>query len=81
MVPIPDIERYRHHGVEHYGIGEEDKECNDSSTTEWLCGDECVPGQVLLKFHTCDGLPNPTRYHTEQAHGQQEEHNLKQCSL
>ena len=40
QVSVPDIDRYRHHGVEHYGIGKEDEECNDSSTTKWLCGDE-----------------------------------------
>ena len=72
-----DVEGDGYDRVEDDGVGEEDEEGDDSGAAHRLVGDQRVPRQegseVLARYR----LPNAAGRRAEQAHRQQEKHNLQ----
>ena len=77
---LPDVERDRHHRVEHDRVREEDEQRDDGRAAQRILlrgGDLLRPRQPDGELLPGERLPHAAGDGAEEAHAHQEEHNLK----
>lgn len=73
-----DVQRDGHDRVKHNGVREEDEQSDDRRAARRVGWDQRIPRQVIGEVAARHPFPDTAGDRAEQAHGQQEENNLRE---